>query len=221
MSRPVKLPLAPRYYSRLCMSGLLETMGLRPMDAIVTRRCPICGQRMEISEPRGYSRAIREHMKSAHPENYVWSRRLRRMIIPLVVLIPVLAFTPAILEPELGYAPAFALSISGFIIPLALIGFMARRALRKGQGALTPARLGDLPDTSSTPFTQASQSAVSYVAQDIVGTVKDLARKLEISGLGLDSVSWQDYFVRTGFSFSRSNRPVMVPMMDACSGATR
>src|SRR6266566_2814794 len=187
LSRPVKLPLAPRYYSRLCMSGLLETMGLRPMDAIVTRRCPICGQRMEISEPRGYSRAIREHMKSAHPENYVWSRRLRRMIIPLVVLIPVLAFTPAILEPELGYAPAFALSISGFIIPLALIGFMARRALRKGQGALTPARLGDLPDTSSTPFTQASQSAVSYVAQDIVGTVKDLARKLEISGLGLDS----------------------------------
>jgi len=182
---------------------------------------PICGQRMEISEPRGYSRAIREHMKSAHPENYVWSRRLRRMIIPLVVLIPVLAFTPAILEPELGYAPAFALSISGFIISLALIGFMARRALRKGQGALTPARLGDLPDTSSTPFTQASQSAVSYVAQDIVGTVKDLARKLEISGLGLDSVSWQDYFVRTGFSFSRSNRPVMVPMMDACSGATR
>src|SRR6266576_3032422 len=111
--------------------------------------------------------------------------------------------------------PLLSLSISGFIIPRALIGCMARRALRKGQPALTPARLGDLPDTSSTPFTQASQSAVSYVAQDIVGTVKDLARKLEISGLGLDSVSWQDYFVRTGFSFSRSNRPVMVPY-DGC-----
>jgi hypothetical protein len=170
---------------------------------------------MEISEPRDYSRAIREHMKSAHPENYAWSRRLRKMIIPLVVLIPVLAFTPAILEPQLGYAPAFALSIIGFIIPLALIGFMARRALRKGQPALTPARLGDLPDTSSTLSPQASQPAVSYVAQDIVGTVKDLAQKLEISGLDPDSVSWQDYFVRQGFSFSRSNRPVMVPY-DGC-----
>jgi hypothetical protein len=185
------------------------------MDAVVTRRCPICGQKMEINEPRDYSRAVREHMKSAHPENYAWSRRLRRMIIPLVVLIPVLAFTPAILEPELGYAPAFALSITGFIIPLAVIGFMARRALRKGQGASTPTRLGDLPDTSSMLLRQASQSAVSYVAQDIVGIVKDLAQKLEISGLSPDSVSWQDYFVRTGFSFSRSNRPVMVPY-DGC-----
>jgi len=34
------------------MSELSETMGLRPMDAIVTRRCPICGQKMEINEPR-------------------------------------------------------------------------------------------------------------------------------------------------------------------------
>ncbi len=165
-------------------------MGLRPMDAVVTRRCPICGQRMEISEPREYSRAIREHMKSAHPENYAWSRRLLRMIIPLVVLIPVLAFTPAILEPGLGYVLAFALSITGFIIPLALIGFMARRALQKGQPASSPTGLGDLRDTSGTLFPQASQSAVSYVAQDIVGIVKDLAQKLEISGLNPDSVSW-------------------------------
>ncbi len=197
------------------MSGLSETMGLRPMDAVITRRCPICGQRMEISEPRDYSRAIREHMKSAHPENYAWSRRLRRIIIPLVVLIPVLAFTPAILEPDLGYAPAFALSITGFIIPIALIGFMARRALRKGQPASTLTRREDLPDTSSTLFPQASQNAVSYVTQDIVGIVKDLAQKLEISGLSPDSVSLQDYFVRTGFSFNRSNRPVMVPY-DGC-----
>ncbi len=190
-------------------------MGLRPMDAVVTRRCPICGQKMEINDPRDYSRAIREHMKSVHPENYAWSRRLRKMTIPLVVLIPVLAFTPAILEPELGYAPAFALSITGFIIPLALIGFMARRALRKGQPASTPARLADLPDTSSTLFPQASQSAISYVAHDIVEIVKDLSQKLEISGLGPDSVSWQDYFVGTGFSLKRSNRPVMVPY-DGC-----
>src|SRR5436309_12746632 len=95
LSRPVNRLFAPSYYSRLCKAGLLETMGLRPMDAVVTRRCPICGQKMEISEPRDYSRALREHMKTGHPDNYAWSRRLRRMIIPLVVLIPVVAFSPA------------------------------------------------------------------------------------------------------------------------------
>src|SRR5438105_15128130 len=121
LSRPVNLPLAPRYYSRLCMSGLSETMGLRPMDAIVTRRCTICGQKMEIDEPRDFARALREHTQSAHPAYYAQTRRLRKMIAPMLVAIVLLGFTPIIFESALGYALAAPLSIAGFISPLAVV----------------------------------------------------------------------------------------------------
>ena len=154
-------------------------------------------------------------MKTIHPENYAWSRRLRKLIVPLIALMGIITFSPLILEPELGYALAVALSITGFIIPLALIGVMARFTLRRGQSASTRSDLGNQPNTSTMLYPQAGQSTVSYTGQDIVGIVKDLAQKSEISGFGPDSVSWQDYFVRTGFSYKRSNRPVMVPY-DGC-----
>ena len=38
---------------------------------------------------------------------------------------------------------------------------------------------------------------------------------MEISRFEPETVSWQDYFVRSGFGFSRSNRPIMVPY-DGC-----
>src|SRR5207302_5736356 len=59
------------------------------------------------------------------------------------------------------------------------------------------------------------QASASYAGQDIVRITKDLAGRLEISGFEAESVSWQDYFVRSGFSFKRSNRPIMVPY-DGC-----
>src|SRR5947209_13332558 len=46
-------------------------------------------------------------------------------------------------------------------------------------------------------------------------STKDLAWRLKISGFEPESVSWQVYFVRSGFSFKRSNRPIMVPY-DGC-----
>src|SRR5438132_11049548 len=124
LSRPVNLPLAPRYYSRLCMAGLSETMGLRPMDAIVTRRCTICGQKMEINEPRDFARALREHTQSAHPAYYAQTRRLRKMIAPMLVAIVLLGFTPIIFESALGYALAASLSIAGFSAPFIELGSM-------------------------------------------------------------------------------------------------
>src|SRR5256885_4076324 len=214
LSRPVNLPLAPRYYSRLCMSGLSETMGLRPMDAIVTRRCPICGQKMEINEPRDFARALREHTKSAHPAYYVQTRRMRKMIAPMLVAIVVLGFTPIIFESVLGYALATPLSIAGFIAPLVIVGMIGRRALKRAQQTGTRANLVQ-PETTSTFSPQTSQASASYASQDIVRITKDLAGRLEISGLEPESVSWQDYFRRSGFSFSRSNRPIMVPY-DGC-----
>src|SRR5438477_3601953 len=119
---PSQFPLAPRYYSRLCMSGLSETMGLRPMDAIVTPRCPICGQKMEINEPRDFARVLREHTKSSHPAYYAQTRRMRKMIAPMLVAIVVLGFTSIIFESALGYALATPLSIVGFVAPLVVVG---------------------------------------------------------------------------------------------------
>src|SRR6266480_689977 len=214
LSLPINLPLAPRYYSRLCVSGLSETMGLRPMDAIVTRRCPICGQKMEINEPRDFARALREHTKSAHPTYYAQTRRMRKMIAPMLVAIVVLGFTPIIFESALGYALAAPLSIAGFIAPLVVVGAIGRQALKTAQQAGTRTNFV-VPEGTSTFPTEASQASASYAGQDIVRITKDLAGRLEISGFEPESVSWQDYFVRSGFSFKRSNRPIMVPY-DGC-----
>ena len=189
-------------------------MGLRPMDAIVTRRCPICGQKMEINEPRDFARTLREHTKSAHPAYYAQTRRMRKMIAPMLVTIVVLGFTPIIFESVLGYALATPLSIAGFIAPLVIVGMIGRRALKRAQQTGTRANLVQ-PETTSTFSPQTSQDSASYASQDIVRITKDLAGRLEISGLEPESVSWQDYFRRSGFSFSRSNRPIMVPY-DGC-----
>ncbi len=189
-------------------------MGLRPMDAIVARRCPICGQKMEINEPRDFARALREHTKSAHPAYYAQTRRMRKMIAPMVVAIMVLGFTPIIFESELGYALATPLSIVGFIAPLVVVGAIGRRALRAAQQTGTTTNLVE-PETTGDFSPQASQASVSYAGQDIVRIARDLAGRLEIPGFEGESVSWQDYFVRSGFSFSRSNRPIMVPY-DGC-----
>ena len=189
-------------------------MGLRPMDAIVTRRCPICGQKMEINEPRDFARALREHTKSAHPAYYAQTRRMRKMIAPMLVAIVLLGFTPIIFESALGYALAAPLSIAGFISPLVVVGAIGRRALKTAQRVGTRTNFV-VPEGASTFPTQASQASAAYAGQDIVRITKDLAGRLEISGFEPESVSWQDYFVRSGFSFKRSNRPIMVPY-DGC-----
>src|SRR5438128_10960535 len=137
LNRPVSLPLAPRYYSRLCMSGLSETMGLRPMDAIVTRRCPICGQKMEINEPRDFARALREHTQSVHPAYYAQTRRLRKMIAPMLVAVVLLGFTPIIFESALGYALAAPVSIAGFISLLVMIRAFGALTVKTTQRAGT------------------------------------------------------------------------------------
>jgi hypothetical protein len=188
-------------------------MALRPMDAIITRRCPICGQKMEINEPRDFARALREHTKNAHPTYYAQTRRLRKMIVPMLVSIAVLGFTPVIFEPALGYTLAATLSIAGFIAPLAIVGVTGSRALRQARQKGT-ASLVQTP-TFDPLSTQVSQPTTGYSGQDIIRTVLDLGGRLEISGFEPKSVSWQDYFVRSGSIFTRSSRPMMVPY-DGC-----
>ena len=184
------------------------------MDAIVTRRCPICGQKMEINEPRDFARVLREHTKSSHPAYYAQTRRMRKMIAPMLVAIVVLGFTSIIFESALGYALATPLSIVGFVAPLVVVGAIGRRALRAAQQTGTRTNLVE-PETTGDFSPQASQASVSYAGQDIVRIARDLAGRLKISGFEGESVSWQDYFVRSGFGFSRSNRPIMVPY-DGC-----
>jgi hypothetical protein len=108
-------------------------MAPRPMDAIITRRCPICGQKMKINEPRDFARALREHEQSAHPAYYTQTMRLRKMIAPMLVSIVVLPFVPIIFEPALGSLLAATLSIAGFISPLAIVGLIGTRALRQAK----------------------------------------------------------------------------------------
>src|SRR5437879_13848644 len=109
------------------MSGLSETMGLRPMDAIVTRRCTICGQKMEINEPRDFARALREHTQSAHPAYYAQTRRMRKMIAPMLVAIGLLGFTPIIFDSAPGPPLAAPLSLAACIQLLVVRGRHGRR----------------------------------------------------------------------------------------------
>ena len=95
-----------------------------------------------------------------------------------------------------------------------VVGAIGRRALKTAQQAGTRTNFV-VPEGTSTFPTEASQASASYAGQDIVRITKDLAGRLEISGFEPESVSWQDYFVRSGFSFKRSNRPIMVPY-DGC-----
>jgi len=183
------------------------------MDAVITRRCPICGQKMKINEPRDFARALREHEQSAHPAYYTQTRRLRKMIVPMLVSIVVLPFVPIIFEPALGSLLAATLSIAGFISPLAIVGLIGTRALRQAkQKASASMDQTVSPDTVSN---QVDQPTSSYSDQDIVRTVVDLGRRLEISGFEPKSVSWRDHFVRSGSIFTRSDRPMMVPY-DGC-----
>ena len=139
---------------------------------------------------------------------------MRKMIAPMLVAIVVLGFTSIIFESALGYALATPLSIVGFVAPLVVVGAIGRRALRAAQQTGTRTNLVE-PETTGDFSPQASQASVSYAGQDIVRIARDLAGRLKISGFEGESVSWQDYFVRSGFGFSRSNRPIMVPY-DGC-----
>jgi hypothetical protein len=62
---------------------------------------------------------------------------------------------------------------------------------------------------------QANQPPGHYTGQDLIRIARDVAGRLEIDGFEPETVSWQDYFVRSGLGFNRSNRPVMVPY-DGC-----
>ncbi len=193
---------------------------MHPMDAALTRRCPICGQEMVIGDPKGYTRAIREHTRIAHPGYYIWMRRFRILIIPVFALSFTLAILPAIFFQNLGYYLARVVVIAGVLAPLLALGLLARYVVKSFQRSWTMERgTQGQPITPTLAFPKASQPGLPYGTQGIVGVARDLGQKLDLSGFEPESASWQDYYTR-GFKLSRilvrsPNRLMMVPY-DGC-----
>jgi hypothetical protein len=109
-------------------------MTLRPMDALLARKCPICGQTMQINAPTEFARTLREHSKVAHPEYYNFTRHIQRNLGLVLVAVVIFGFGPIfLLEPILGYVRTVILSVIGFIIPLAVLGIIGRRAINRSK----------------------------------------------------------------------------------------
>ncbi len=193
-------------------------MALRPTDALLTRKCPICGQKMEINQPTEFQRALREHTRNLHPHFYAWTRRVKAFIVVALGLSIILGVLPAIFLQSLGSVTAEALGFAGFIAPLVVLGLSGWVVLKRSRRAWTAGH-GQVVDYGSSSGTLNSEAGPRFsvpsqvnATDDIAAIARALAEKLEISSFEPVSVSWQDY-VRTGFR--GSNRPIMIPY-DGC-----
>src|SRR6267378_5713165 len=96
------------------------------MTALANRRCVICGQTLEARDPKGYGVALREHTRTVHPELFRWQGRMRVILVLALGLAAILGIVPAIFLQSLGPNWGRAVSIAGFVAPLAGLALVAR-----------------------------------------------------------------------------------------------
>jgi hypothetical protein len=167
-----------------------------------TNLCPICGERLEARDVRGFKGAINDHMQNVHPDYYPWTRRFRVMFFAALPLALVFGLSPVLFAQSLGYGPARVLSAVLFFSPLASVALASKiitgkysRSWRDSQNSFQPPRLDD------TQLPAPESPAVSLTGDKaILEATAGVAQQLGIS-FNPVTISWNT-FVQRGRSFA-------------------
>ncbi len=146
-----------------------------------TNICPICGERLEARDVRGFKGALNDHMQNVHPDYCPWTRRFRVLFFSALPLALGLGLSPILFAQSLGYGPARVLGALLFFAPLTSVAVLGKiitgrysRAWRESHGSLvqSPSLRGmqlRAPESHAVPATgdKGILEAAGQVAQQL------------------------------------------------------